>query len=230
MYKNAIFIHAALLSGCTERLTQFLDIIKSSGLIDNVDFIYICSVGSDKHIINESKIQLYNQNQNIFIHNVSVNLADYETPTLQFLYDFCNKNLDYKVLYLHTKNVGKEINLCIEDQIEYTLYFLVTKWNNCVDKLLQYDICGVDLRDAPTLHYSGNFWWTKSSYIISLPSPLEFNDLHRYPNPLNSLRHNQEFWICYKKNKQRYYCSWDCGISCYERHIHRYQKHMYIEG
>ena len=38
-------------------------------------------------------------------------------------------NEDFNILYLHTKNVGKEINHCIEDQIVYMLYFLIEKWD-----------------------------------------------------------------------------------------------------
>ena len=88
--------------------------------------------------------------------------------------------------------------------------------------------CGVDLRRDPTLHYSGNFWWSNASYIATLPEPCEFNNLQKYPNPLNSLRHNQEFWICYHKESDYHYSLWDCGINCYERHLHRYPKTYYL--
>ena len=133
------------------------------------------------------------------------------------------------MLYLHTKNVGKEINYCIEDQIEYLLYFLISKWENCINNLLEFDTCGVDLRNEPTLHYSGNFWWSIANNIIQLPSPIEFNNLNKYPNPLNSIRHNQEFWVCYDKNK-KHLSMWDCGINVYERHLHRYQKELYVSS
>jgi hypothetical protein len=130
------------------------------------------------------------------------------------------------VLYIHTKNVGKEINPCIEDQIEYMLYFLVNKWDECLESLVDQDACGVDLRTEPILHYSGNFWWATSNHIRSLPSPVEFNNLSKYPNPLNSIRHNQEFWICHYTNK-KYHSLWDCGIGVYERHMKRYPKELY---
>lgn len=224
---NAIFIHAAILNNCKERIIQYLDIIKKSNLINNVAFIYICFVGHENIPLNELDVSEYNENNIIQLVKVSDNLSDYEIPSLNFLYNFCIENPTYNVLYLHTKNVGKEINYCIEDQIEYMLYFLVTKWSNCIETLLNYDACGVDLRQEPTLHFSGNFWWSRADNICSLPSPLDFNNINKYPNPLNSLRHNQEFWICSNKQNKKYNSLWDCKISVYERHLYRYPKELY---
>jgi hypothetical protein len=226
--KTNVFIHAAILARCKERLIQYLDCIYKSGLLETIDHLFICFVGNDEISINDNDLfKYYGYNNKIILVKVSNNLLDYELPTLQFMYDYCKNNDECNVLYLHTKNVGKEINLCIEDQIEYMLYFNVIKWRECLNKLVLSDTCGVDLRDAPTLHYSGNFWWARSSYLLSLPSPFEFNNLTQYPNPLNSIRHNQEFWICYDKSK-RHYSMWDCGISCYERHLHRYCRELYF--
>jgi hypothetical protein len=228
MMKNSIFIHAAILDKCKERVLQYLDIIYNSNLINNVVNVYICFVGPENIPINYNDITKYNVNNNIKLLKVSENLQDYEVRTLNFLYSFCIENTECNVLYLHTKNVGKEINVCIEDQIVYMLYFLIEKWNNCLDKLADYETCGVDLRTTPTLHYSGNFWWSRASNIISLPSPIDFNNLIKYPNPLNSIRHNHEFWVCYNKKSECYFSLWDCGINVYERHLHRYPRELYI--
>jgi hypothetical protein len=224
----SIFIHAAILDKCKSRLLQYIDYISNAGLLEKVDNIFICFIGEGDIPINNNDLPVNNNNKFKLI-KLSDKLQDYELPTLQFLYEYCKNNNDSNVLYLHTKNVGKEINLCIEDQIEYMLHFLITKWENCFEKLIEFDSCGVDLREEPTLHYSGNFWWATSSYIATLPSPNEFNNLEKYPNTLNSIRHNQEFWICYDKFKK--HCSlWDCGINCYERHIHRYSKELYVNS
>lgn len=225
---NAIFIHAAILDKCIDRLIQYLDIIDDCGLFENISHLFICFVGDGTIPIDSILLSKYKNNEKIIINRVSNNLEDYELPTLNLLYHFCKKNMNHNVLYLHTKNVGKEINLCIEDQIEYMLHFNVKKWKICIDKLLMHKTCGVDLRRDPTLHYSGNFWWSNASYIATLPEPCEFNNLQKYPNPLNSLRHNQEFWICYHKESDYHYSLWDCGINCYERHLHRYPKTYYI--
>jgi len=222
--QNSIFIHAAILNNTNHRISQYLDIIYNSNLIENIDYIFICFVGSDDITFNK---ELYKYNEKIIIKRVSMNLSDYEIPTLNELYNYCAKNSENNVLYLHTKNVGKEINICIEDQIKYMLHFNINKWKNCINILKKYNTCGVDLRNEPTLHYSGNMWWSRASYINTLPSPIEFNNLEKYPNPLNSIRHNQEFWICYYKDIEYHYSIWDCNISVYERHLHRYEEDKY---
>jgi hypothetical protein len=223
--KNVIFIHIALLDGWYERLSMYLFLIKTSGLLSKVDNIYLCFVG-DNSI---SKLDFDNTIlEKIIVKRVDANLNTFEVPTQKLLYDFCCINKNCNVLYIHTKGVGKEINLCIEDWITYMLYFLVEKHNDVLDLLKTYNTVGVDLREEPTLHYSGNFWWTKSSHISSLPDPLLFKDLSKYPNPLNSERHNQEFWICHIRDKN--YSMWDCGINCYERHLHRYSPDLYRES
>jgi len=223
MNKISIFIHAAILNKCKERIIQYIQIIQESKLINNIDKIYICFVGNENIPINNT--DLINYNCNIKLIKVSNNLHDYEIPTLEYLYNFCKNNLNYNVLYLHTKNVGKELNHCIEDQIKYMLFFNVLKWEECQKTLTNNNTCGVDLLIEPNMHYSGNFWWSKSSHISSLPSPLEFNNLEKFPNNLNSLRHNQEFWICYNKNN--HYSLWNSNINCYERHLHLYPEEKY---
>lgn len=223
---NIIFIHAALLDKCKERILQYLNIIKEANIADTLSHIFICFIGDNPIPITEIILSQFSFGSKVILKRLSSQLSDYELPTLQLLYEYSKQNPDCNVLYLHTKNVGKDINLCIEDQIEYMLYFNIIQWENCMNQLKTANTCGVDLRNEPTLHYSGNFWWAKTNYIITLPSPYEFNNLKRYPNPLNSLRHNQEFWICYDKNAS-HSSLWDCGINCYQRHLHRYPKELY---
>lgn len=221
--KISIFIHAAILSRIKERIEQYLNIIYTSKLSEQIDKIFINFIGSD----NIPEINSIIDKNKIIIESTSKNLNDFEIPTQMLMYNYCLQNPDYKILYIHTKNVGKEINECIEDQIEYMLYFLIQKWEDCIKKLDNYKTVGVDLRDNPVLHYSGNFWWANASYIISLPSPIEYSNLLMYPNPLNSERHNQEFWICYNKEKIHYSIH-DCCIDVYSRHLVRYEKYKYI--
>ena len=65
-----------------------------------------------------------------------------------------------------------------------------------------------------------------NTYITSLPNPSDFSNLELYPNPLNSQRHNQEFWICYRKDKHA--SLWESNIDCYQRHLHPYPINNYI--
>lgn len=217
-----VFIHAALLSGVSDRIRQYTDVIQSSGLSEHVAAIYVCYVGTGDLPTLDVSPEIRRALVEIRVHD---QLGAYELPTLERLYRHCC-HIPQKavVLYLHTKNVGKDRNPCIEDQIVYMLYFLVERWRECVSRLGVAKTSGVDLRDEPTLHYSGNFWWATAAYIAGLPRP---TDYAHTPNPLNSPRHNQEFWICSPKRRDDHHCLHDCGIDVYSRHLVRYEPHLY---
>lgn len=224
MLNNTIFIHVAPLDRYTDRLNYYLDTIEKSFLHHRVDTIFICFVGNSLSIDRKYSDELSSKLKYVKVSN---DIKDYELPTLKFLYDYCNINPNNNILYIHTKGVGHEINPCIEDWVNYMVYFLIERFDSCLEILKDYSTCGVDLRDYPILHYSGNFWWAKAAYIKSLPDPVDFSNLQKYPNPLNSQRHNQEFWICYNKNMNLHRSMWDCGINCFERHLHRYLSENY---
>ena len=220
---TVIFIHAAIIGRYAERILQYLEQIKQSKLYEHVNNIYIDYVG-DKITIDD--IIQSDPEHKISIKNVSSCLQDYELPTHMDMYQFAKEHPDTNILYLHTKGIHQH-NQCIEDWVEYMTYFNIIKWKQCIDALTKYHTVGVDLRLEPELHYSGNFWWSTSNHIASLPEPKDFSNLTAYPNALQSSRHNQEFWICYDKNIQLHGCLWESNINCYERHLHRYASSNY---
>ena len=224
--KIVIFIHAALLPRCKNRLIQFFHLFIESKLIHNVFKIFINFVGRDDFPISDLDLLPYSD---IFVLNrISDNILDFELPSLSNLYSFSILNQDCKILYIHTKSIGNDINLCIEDQINYMIYFIISKWEYCIQHLNSFSTVGVDLRNEPVLHYSGNFWWANASHIASLPDPFLFKNIDLYPNPLHSERHNQEFWICYNSKQTIHKSLWDCGISCYGRHLQLYPPNFYV--
>lgn len=220
MTKLAIFIHAALLDRVGERLQQYFALCSSSGLLDAVERIVVCYVGTNDQPVLPSSPKIYYQ-------NVSSDLMEFEVPTQEALYEYACENKDAKILYLHTKGVGKEVNSCIEEWVAYMIHFLVRKWQDAINQLENFATCGVDLSSEPTLHYSGNFWWARADYIASLPPPRLFKNIEQFPNPLDSERHNQEFWICWDKTKS--HCGlWDSKVNVYHRHISRYPADQYL--
>lgn len=78
------------------------------------------------------------------------------------------------------------------------LYFLVEKYDECINQLNKnYDTVGCNYlfaTHAYPMHYSGNFWWSKSSYI---------NKLHLL-DETNVDKEYAEFWLFIKNPK--YYC------------------------
>lgn len=222
-----IYIHTATIGRYKERLEQYINQIIDSGLYDYVKHIYINYVGDNEFHFDYQSLDI---NHKISSTNVSPHLDDFELPTQAKLYQFCKEHPDSKILYLHTKGIHGEINPCIEDWVTYMTYFAITKWKDCITYLDTYWTVGVDLRMDPTLHYSGNFWWSRSNHIADLPEPIDFSNLERYPNPLHSPRHNQEFWICYDKNINKHACLWESNINCYERHLHLYPLSHYVKN
>ena len=109
MNKNVIFIHAAILPKCKERIIQYLCYIKESGLINQIDKIFICFIGKDNISIEDEIITKYNNNNNIAFCKLSENLSDYELPTLNLLYNFSIQQSDCNILYLHTHYFYVEI-------------------------------------------------------------------------------------------------------------------------
>ena len=216
MARNVVFIHSANLMGAEDRLAQYISLIHESQFINFVDKIYIVNIGEDLVLkANLEKVEVINSGQNLEVN---------EQYTLVYMYKWAKEHQDYNILYLHTKGVGKDKIDAIEDWVSYMCYFLISKFDSCLRALETHVTVGVDLREAPMLHYSGNFWWARASHMTTLPNP---ENLLEWKNPLNSPRHNQEFWICRDTNPQNHACLHDCGISCYERHIHRYPRNMY---
>lgn len=214
----AIFIHTANIEGSLKRVTQFLQLLESSELLTPTTNIFLSYVGNKTNIY-------YALHPRLVVLHSSPNVGDYELPTLNIVWNYARLYPNMKLLYLHTKGIGKQKNDCIEDWTEYMLYFCVEKWKECLDMLNTSDTVGVDLLEEPVLHYSGNFWWANASHILRLPPPQEFSNIEKYPNPLNSIRHNQEFWICYLHKSHA--CLWQSNINCYERDKHRYPRHYY---
>jgi len=206
--KNSIFFHIATVNHYQKIVDEIISGIFKSGLVNEIDHINIGIVGNGSVILPENKI-------NILYKNGDLSL--FEFPTLNFLKQFAKDNEDYNILYLHTKGTNLDTPP-INDWRKYMLYFLVDKYKECFDVLKEYDSCGVDLRNKPTLHYSGNFWWSKSEYIKTLK---EFKDM---PIIIDD-RHKSEFWICSGNGK--HHSLWDCGIDVYQRHLHEYKENNY---
>lgn len=126
-----------------------------------------------------NKIQIIRHEENKF-----------EFLTLKLLQDTIKQyNKEAYVLYYHTKGLTSVQNHYKEIDINQTIsastilqnatnwrkcmeYFNIEKWPNCTQALDVYDTVGtlyVSNGHPWNNFYSGNFWWTKTSYIKKLP-------------------------------------------------------------
>lgn len=204
---NVIFIHVAAINNYTEVLDELKNKINLE-LINYIQAVQICISGNS--VLKSDGKYVVNMN-NTSSHS-------FEFPTLEKIKSYCKTNPNVNVLYLHSKGITDPNNECINDWRKYMTYFLVEKFDKCLDALNDYDTCGVDLRQHPALHYSGNFWWAKASHINTLPQ------FHEMPVILSE-RHKAEFWICSKSDK--HLSLWDSQIDQFKRHLCRYPEEMY---
>ena len=125
-----------------------------------------------------------------------------EIPTLNSLREH-SLSEDFNVLYIHTKGVAylekgntKEIVMYWRKYMEH---FCIGKWKECLNALDEYDAAGCEFYgsnkhfsgNVNPPHFSGNFWWARSSYLRTLPrvEDVILPEIH------SAERMKAEFWI-----------------------------------
>lgn len=213
-----VYINIAITGSVNLVLLNLIDRINKSGLYDNCNRIYLVFNG-EKKLINIDIVG----DKYVFIHS-SQDISKCEFPTLDLIWEKCQEE-DLKVLYLHTKGVTKPNNKNIEDWTQYLSYFNIYKWEDRLNDLDSFDCSGVnfggksnDINEHPStwgygkspLHYSGNFWWSKSSHIRKLPNPIKWLPDNNY----YKWRVMAEMWLCQVK-EGKYYEAWNSGVNHY---------------
>jgi len=181
--KSYIFYHCYCINDYFSRFQSTYQKICESGLIDSISQIYIVAVGPGKAVFKTMVEQLPKVICTLGEHAYS------ESDTLHLLWDK-SQNEEFNALYLHSKGVTKIGNEHVQSWIDYMEHFCITKYQDCLKVLESNDTCGVNLRKDPMLHYSGNFWWTKSSYLRTL----ERYDCHK-SSGVKDERLYCEFWL-----------------------------------
>ena len=167
--KNVCFIHSCTLASTgTEKLDLLLDSIQSSGLLNELDSIIINNIGI---ALNSAKYKQIDSRIEVIQHSINTHL--FEIPTLKLIHEYSTQHPNVKILYLHTKGISyAKTDYRYQsglDWIHYMLYFLVgaSHYKKCLRLLDTYDTVGCNYDDKMP-HYSGNFWWAKSSYLKTL--------------------------------------------------------------
>ena len=156
-----IYIHVACLNNYKEVFLNLMTKIKESGLYDVITQIRCCVLGNyhnNSELFNDSKIVIW---------AASNNLKSYEKFTIHKICEDAQQE-DFKFLYLHTKGVTKPYNINVKKWVNYMCYFNINKHSLCLTLLDEYDTVGVEMKYDRALHYSGNFWWSKTEYIKKL--------------------------------------------------------------
>jgi hypothetical protein len=181
---------------------QIDKLIKSELYLNTKKIIcFVCLYTSD--IINlleqYEKIEIIKTDKNLYEKFAINNFKKY-------IYDD-----DYLIYYIHSKSVSRK-GKNYDDWRFICDYFTIEKWKINVFLLNYYDCIGINLRFYPKIHFSGNFWWSKSNHINLL------NDVDdNYLSP--------EMYVCSKKNT-----NYICLYNSFVRHdINEYDKKIFIE-
>jgi len=231
-----IFIHICTIENWKEIFIELIDKIKKSGLYNIISKIHLGILGKinilDDEIFKDDKFNILYIDQKIDL---------YENHTINHIKSFCDKSIDKEIyiLYIHTKGVRRAGNEnVIKSWRNMMEYFLIENYNNCLKYLSYYNTLGnnvvnshiyekneVSICDKHTLHYSGNFWWSKKSYINSLSYiNLDFNK-DSYKS-----RFKSENWILskYDNKSNKFGILYQDNTNTHP--YHRYVFHNYINN
>jgi hypothetical protein len=195
-----IYLHICCIEKYLKIINDILYHIKKSGLYDIIDEIRCGVLGEiyDK-VLEDPKIVL---------RGCSSDLSLYESFTLNKMLED-SKTEDFYCLYLHSKGVTRGDNPFVKSWVDYLCYFDIYCHKKCIELLENNDTVGVNLQDkeGEKCHYSGNFWWSKSSYIKRLDkvSNLNYND--------------PEFWLTMRK-MGKYASLWNSNANHYHEMYH----------
>ncbi len=194
MTKNYIYIHICTINNWENIFDNIVLKIKDSKLYEKIEEIRCCVLGK----IDVLKICEKDEKIKIIYSSKDIKLK--ETKILNLMIDDSKKsNEEYNILYLHTKGVTRHNNLCVKDWVDYMLYFNLYKHEDIFELLKDNDTVGVNLINKIQIHYSGNFWWSKSSHIKTKMKIIDDN------------YHSPEFWVT--NSKGSFISLWNSGYS-----------------
>lgn len=161
-----------------------LSVLKNSGLYDItkkiIIFVTLYKNGDNTNKTNKLNdiFKTFDLNNKFEIITSELNL--FEKFAINNYKKYINSP-DYYMYYFHTKGVTRNIN--VEGETIYHIirknlnFYTLTKYKINLELLEKYDVVGCSLSKYPKLHFSGNFWWTKSSHINNLPESINNNYL-----------------------------------------------------
>jgi hypothetical protein len=174
-----VFFHICAIT-CSESVVQeIVHSIHFSGLYDEANKIY-CYISGEEEMILRVIMILYHSGSKFVIVKSVPNDMSFERLTLEDIHNHVSG--EDKILYIHSKGVSAYSMetpnriACVSDWRYMMLYFLVRHFRTCLEKLDNHDTVGVNYHaDKP--HWSGNFWWVRGDYFLTLPHTIGLNYL-----------------------------------------------------
>lgn len=193
-----VFFHvAAMNDGWYKIYREIYDEIVRSGLLNESSKLvvgFLGKVGDFYRVAEELQGDKYE------LHYFGTNMDQYEFPTLDLLEQFC-KTTEELVLYVHTKGCSAPDHAGKRYWRKAMIKSVITDWRTCLHHLRTQTLVGYNLHrprkksDGP-MHFSGNWWWAKPSYIRTCVPILTLKVKPRVINHwMSDIRFQCEFWL-----------------------------------
>ena len=149
----------------------------------------------------------------------------FEYFTLSLLREWCVVTPgNHQVWYFHTKGATTITDPIVDAPRKngvhywkcYMEHYSLTQWRECLAALKTHDVCGVEWREQPAPHFSGNFWQANSDYIRRLP-PVRIPD-NRWD------RGQAEMWLCQAQPRPKCFANHGQDLYRYSVLPETYQK------
>lgn len=179
---NVAFVHSCYLPNSSLSILEDMLYQLSTKAVNLFSFIWVVNYGI------EIPYQLQYKYPTFRFLQFSSDYSKFEIPTLQIIHHFCHLlnhyNASANILYMHTKGISYlEDYECIRDWRNMMMYFLVEKYQRCLNLLLskEFDTIGTNLVINQKMignitktfsYFAGNYWWATSSYISQLQKPI----------------------------------------------------------
>ena len=198
-----VYMHVNDMPGAWNVLEGQMNRMAESGLLDVAERVVLCTNGTPSNF-DAAKTALSEFDNVEFVH-VSDTYQKFEYPTLHKLKQDCDSaEEDFYICYLHLKGLTRPNDANVQDWRDYMEHWNIDKWKDCVEALDdECDTVGTNFIESPWPHYSGNFWWSRASYIKRLdslvdPDNLSWGQPSRYINAIldrGNFRYEHEAWI-----------------------------------
>lgn len=193
-----IFFHICTIKNWTSIVTEQLEALKISGLLDKTTNMFVGYNGPDskslleQYFLNEPKVTLLDSDVSLQNECSTINLMTQFAKTL---------DIESNLLYIHTKGVTEK-NDIQHAWRRYMMKFVVTLHHTCTELLEEFYTVGSILIEKPKAHYSGNFFWTRSSYMKKLPLIVDIKNRYNAENHILSAKQK----ACHASFSKSWYC------------------------
>lgn len=202
-----VIYHACAIAGnakCIYVIKEHITCMIMSGLYDKAEAIHVNLVG-DPSSIRVLQMIFERSGSKFRVTIEEPNGYGQERNTLMNAFQYIHED-DY-VLYLHSKGVTRTEfpeSMFVDDWTACMNYFLIKRHQDCIDMMEKHNVqvVGINYEPNPKPHFSGNFWWCRGDYFLTLPRFIE-ND--KYAVEVDFLFANNPKYVCVHHTHTHHY-------------------------